>query len=210
MQSSTAAQLTTPPRRTRIDGERSRRAILETAMGLATVEGLDGLSIGGLAARIGMSKSGLYAHFSSKEQLQLAIIGSAEEVFGARVVRPALERPDALAQLNALCENFLAYVHMFPGGCFFASAGAELDARPGPVRDALARSQHMWNDTLTGLVVRAQEEGVINGDEEAGQLAFELNAYLHLANDLVVLHRSEVAADRARRSIAHRLELARS
>ena len=181
-------------------------------MGLATIEGLDGLSIGGLAAHIGMSKSGLYAHFSSKEELQLAIIAAAEEVFAAEVVRPAREQPDALAQLITLCENFLSYVDQktFPGGCFFASAGAELDTHPGPVRDALARSQVTWNDTLTELVERAQKAGSISRDEEPPQLAFELNAFLHLANDLFVLHQNDLGIDRARRAIARRLRLAPS
>jgi AcrR family transcriptional regulator len=203
---------TVPVRRTRSDGERSRQAILGAAMGLATIEGLDGLSIGGLAAHIGMSKSGLYAHLSSKEELQLAIIAAAEEVFATYVVRPAQEQPDALAQLTALCEHFLSYIDqkVFPGGCFFASAGAELDTHPGPVRDALAQIQSTWNDTLTELVERAQEDGSISRDEEASQLAFELNAFLHLANDLFVLHRNELGIDSARRAIDRRLRTARA
>jgi AcrR family transcriptional regulator len=199
-------------RRTRSDGERTRHAILGAAMGLATIEGLDGLSIGRLAAHIGMSKSGLYAHFSSKEELQLAIIAAAEDVFASHVVRPAREQPDALAQLTALCENFLSYVgqKVFPGGCFFASAGAELDTHPGPVRDALVRIQSTWNDTLTELVERAQEDGSASRDEEPPQLAFELNAFLHLANDLFVLNQNDVGIARARRAIARRLRMARS
>jgi AcrR family transcriptional regulator len=203
---------TVPARRTRSDGERSRQAILGAAMGLATIEGLEGLSIGGLAAHIGMSKSGLYAHFSSKEELQLAIIAAAEEVFATHVVLPARKQPDTLGQLTALCEHFLSYVDqkVFPGGCFFASAGAEFDTHPGPVRDALVRCQSAWTDTVTEFVERAQEDGSINRDEEAPQLAFELNAFLHLANDLFVLHQNDVGIDRARRAIARRLRMART
>ena len=117
-----------------------------------------------------------------------------------------------LAQLTALYEHFLSYVDqkVFPGGCFFASAGAELDTHPGPVRDALVRCQTTWNDILTEFVERAQEEGSISRDEEAPQLAFELNAFLHLANDLFVLHQNDVGIDSARRAIARRLRIART
>ncbi|GAA3060093.1 TetR/AcrR family transcriptional regulator [Pseudonocardia yunnanensis] len=212
MQSFDPIPVTAPVRRTRSDGERSRQAILGAAMGLATIEGLEGLSIGGLAAHIGMSKSGLYAHFSSKEELQLAIITAAEDVFATQVVLPARKQPDALSRLTALCERFLSYVDqkVFPGGCFFASAGAELDTHPGPVRDALARSQSTWNDTVIEFVERAQEDGAIRPDEEASQLAFELNAFLHLANDLFVLHQNDLGIERARQAIARRLRTARS
>src|SRR5690606_23488444 len=123
-----------PARRRRSDGERTRRTILETASRLATVEGLEGLSLGRLAQETGMSKSGLFAHFGSKEELQLATVDWAEEVFHAEVVDPALARPPGLERLWTLCDRFLRHVEdaVFPGGCFFASAAAELDTRPGP------------------------------------------------------------------------------
>ena len=135
--------------RRRGDGERSHLAILEAAMRLSTVQGLDGLSIGELASHIGMSKSGLYAHFRSKEELQVATVTAALEVVDAEVVQPALSRPDALGRLIALCENFLSYAQRsFPGGCFFASAGAEFDTRPGSVRDLLTKYSQDWADLL--------------------------------------------------------------
>ena len=126
-------------KRKRADGERSRAAILDAATKLATVEGLDGLSIGRLAEEIGMSKSGLYAHFGSKEELQLAAIDTAVEIVRSEVILPAREPESPLARLESLCEHFLGYLEkpVFPGGCFFASAEAELDTHPGPVREKL-------------------------------------------------------------------------
>src|SRR3954464_1816462 len=114
--------MSTTTRRTRSDGERSRKTILRAAASLATVDGLEGISIGNLAAHIGMSKSGLYAHFGSKEELQLATIDSARKILDAEVVEPAREIVDPREQLQALCERFLSYVErrVFPGGCFFA------------------------------------------------------------------------------------------
>ena len=114
------ARQETRKRRTRADGERSYRTILDTAARLATTEGLEGLSIGRLAGEIGMSKSGLYAHFDSKQQLQLATVGAAEDVFTAEVVTPALEVPEGLGRLKLLCAGYLSYVKrgVFPGGCF--------------------------------------------------------------------------------------------
>src|SRR5579885_2105274 len=109
------------PRKPRSDGERSRRTILDTAAKLATVEGLEGLSIGRLADHIGMSKSGLYAHFGSKEELQLATIDTANGIFEAEVIAPAERAATPLEQIELLCEQFLSHVErgVFPGGCFF-------------------------------------------------------------------------------------------
>src|SRR3954447_20025206 len=119
---------TTLARRQRSDGERSRQKILRAAANLATIEGLEGLSIGRLAAHIGMSKSGLYAHFGSKEELQLAAIETASEIFSADVVAPAEQASTPLAKIETLCEQFLSHVErrVFPGGCFFASAAPQL------------------------------------------------------------------------------------
>src|SRR5262245_2029781 len=122
-----------PPRRRRSDGERSRSAILREAAQLATVEGLDGLSISRLADAVGMSKSGLFAHFGSKEELQLATIEAARAVFVEQVIEPASAAPPGLERLRQLAENFLRHVEgsVFLGGCFFASVAAEMDTRPG-------------------------------------------------------------------------------
>src|SRR5262249_53537201 len=137
-------------RRRRADGERSRQAILRGAANLATIDGLRGLSIGALATHIGMSKSGLFAHFGSKEELQLATVQTAREIFDAEIVDPAQAIADPLERLHAVCEGFLSYVErrVFPGGCFFASATAELDTYPGPVKDAVASVHQHSMDRL--------------------------------------------------------------
>src|SRR6201989_3190206 len=124
-------------RRRRSAGERSRNAILREAAQLATVEGLNGLSIGRLADAVGMSKSGLFAHFGSKQELQLATIEVASAIFSEQVLEPALVPPPALERLRLLADGYLRYVQAanFPGGCFFASIAAEMDTHPGPVRD---------------------------------------------------------------------------
>ena len=198
-------------RRRRADGERSRAAILQAAAQLATVEGLDGLSIGRLAKHVGMSKSGLFAHFGSKEELQLATIEVADEVFRTEVVRPALEESGALDRLRALCEGFLAHVErgVFPGGCFFASVAAELDTRPGTVRDRVAAVVREWAGLLELQVAEAQRQGELDPSEEPAQLAFELHALLLLGNAQFLLAGGDPAPlDRARRGIERRLRLA--
>src|SRR3954468_18871600 len=117
-----------PARKRRSDGERSRKAILEQAAQLATVEGIAGLSIGRLAEAVGMSKSGLFAHFGSKEELQLATIETASAVFAEQVVAPATSAPTAIERVRQLGERFLQHVEsdVFMGGCFFASVAAEM------------------------------------------------------------------------------------
>jgi AcrR family transcriptional regulator len=197
-------------RRRRSDGERSRRAILDAAARLATVEGIDGLSIGGLAQTIGMSKSGLYAHFGSKEELQLATIAAAEEVFDADVVQPAMESRDGVPRVEALCERFLSHVErgVFPGGCFFASVAAELDTRPGPVRDRIAVFQSGWAELVASGLRAGQAQRELDPDASIEQLTFEINAMLAQANTLFLLQGSRNAFDLARRAIRDRLERA--
>jgi AcrR family transcriptional regulator len=199
------------PRKPREDGLRSRATILNAAARLATVEGLDGLSIGRLAEHIGMSKSGLYAHFGSKEELQLATVETASEIFQEHVIRPteAIESP--LARLEALCESFLVHLErrVFPGGCFFASAAAEFDTHPGPVKELIAAYSRGWLEALEELAVRAQEAGELDPAEDAAQLAFELDAYVLMANTAFLLHNDPATLDRARDAVRARLRHAR-
>src|SRR5574338_1431741 len=150
----------------RSDGIRTRQAILEEAARLATVEGLDGLSLARLAERVGMSKSGLFAHFGSKEERELATVERATEIFDEVVVRPAADLEDGLERLRALLESFLGHVEVavFPGGCFFASASAELDTRAGPVRERALGVVSEWTESLEGAVRDAQGEGLIARD----------------------------------------------
>jgi AcrR family transcriptional regulator len=201
----------TTPRRTRSDGRRSRDKILLAAAQLATVEGIDGLSIGRLAEHTGMSKSGLFAHFGSKEQLQLAAIDTAERIFKEDVVTPARAAPDGLARLEALCDRFLSHVgrRVFPGGCFFASVGAELDTRPGPVRDRVVAVAQNWMGLLTDAVRQAQRQGQIDRGLEPEQLAFELDALLTLGNAVFLLNGTEEPLERARRGLKERIARAR-
>ena len=198
-------------RRRRSDGERSRRAILDASARLATVEGIDGLSIGRLAQAIGMSKSGLYAHFGSKEELQLATIATAEEVYETDVIEPAMELPDGLPRVEALCERFLTHIEsgVFPGGCFFASVAAELDTRPGPVRDRIAAFQSRWSELIASGLRAGQRQGEVAPDASVEQLTFEINALLAHANTVFVLYGDRTAFERARRAIGERVEGAR-
>jgi AcrR family transcriptional regulator len=201
-----------PTRKRRSDGERSRRTILDAAAKLATVEGLEGLSIGRLADHIGMSKSGLYAHFGSKEELQLAAIETADAIFDAEVVAPAEDAATPLEQLEVLCEKFLSHVErgVFPGGCFFASAAAEFDTHPGPVRERISEFQLGWTGRLGELVRAAQAAGELHAEEDPDQLVFELNGYLLMANMAFLLYGSTEPIERARKAIAARLAAARA
>jgi AcrR family transcriptional regulator len=185
--------------------------ILDAAARLATVEGLEGLSIGRLAEHIGMSKSGLYAHFGSKEELQLATVATAAEIFRDDVIRPIDVVMVPLARLEALCEAFLGHLErrVFPGGCFFVSAAAEFDTHPGPVKEQVASFLREWLGTLENLAASAQQDGDLDGTEDPAQLAFELDAYLLMANMAFLLHNDPQTLQRARAAIRTRLERAR-
>ncbi len=199
------------PRRRRADGERSRATILDAAARLATVEGLDGLSIGRLADHIGMSKSGLYAHFGSKEDLQLATLDTAAEIFTDEVIRPARQAETPLVGIIALCDAFVSYLErkVFPGGCFFAAAAAELDTQPGPVKERLGELLRIWHGILERRVAAAQASGELDPAEEPAQLAFELDGMLKMGNALFVLQGDTLGLERARRGIRSRLAAAR-
>lgn len=149
-------------RKAREDGLRTRKAILHEAVSLATVEGLEGLSIGGLAKALDMSKSGLYAHFGSKQGLQLATIDEAERIFGLEVIEPALAvAGEGLPHLVAVCDLFFEHLrrHTFPGGCFFASAILEMGTRPGPVKERIGLFQQRFVGLIFAFAQRAQELG---------------------------------------------------
>jgi AcrR family transcriptional regulator len=197
----------TDGRRQRADGRRSRDRILQTAARLATVEGLEGLSIGRLAAATGMSKGGVYAHFGSKEDLQLATIDAAREIFFDVVVRPAGAAPKGFDRLRELCARFLDHVDrkVFPGGCFFASVAAEMSARPGSVRDRIAQEQRAWIALLERSATDARRRGQLPEDADPAQLAFELNALVVAANTAYVLHGDRTGLERAARAIEDRL-----
>lgn len=198
-------------RRRRADGERTHAAILGAATRIASIEGIHGLTIGRLAEMLGVSKSGLYAHFGSKERLQLETIEKAEAVFENEVVRPALAAPEGIGRLHALCEADLSYIErsVFPGGCFFAGLLAEVDARPGPIHDRMASNQREWLDLLAEQARVAQQRGEIGEDVDVVQLAFELEACLEVSNFNFVLFDDPEMVERGRRAVGAVLERAR-
>src|SRR5262245_9509346 len=188
-------------------GAKSREAILHEATQLATVEGIEGLSIARLADAVGMSKSGLFAHFDSKEDLQLATIETALSIFAERVTAPAEAAATGIERLTALTEGYLRYVEasVFPGGCFFASIAAEMDTHPGPVRDRAIEFMNGWLERIASFVRQAQAEGDIDPSVDPEQLAFELEAHLLLANALFVARREPAPIERGRLAISNRL-----
>ena len=191
----------------RLRGDRTKRAILAKAVDLASVDGLEGLSIGGLASELGVSKSGLFAHFGSKQELQLETIEAAAVIFEEHVWRPVADRDPGLVQLCALMESWLRYLQdgPFSGGCFFASAYHEFDGRPGPVRDAIAAQKRRWMQAIVHHVKVATRRRQLQAGTDPEQLAFELDAAGSLANSLWQLERDEKAFGRAQTAMRSRL-----
>lgn len=183
-------------------GQDTRQAILDRATDLATACGLEGLSIGQLATDLSLSKSGLFAHFQSKEALQVAVVQTAADRFSEAVVRPGLRAPRGLPRVRALVDGWLTWAStsQTPGGCFFVAAATELDDRPGPVRDALVRTQRDWMDLLAGAVRAAATEGHLPANVDADQFAFELNGVLYAYHHRARLLGEADAAARARRA----------
>jgi AcrR family transcriptional regulator len=207
MTSVTMKQRERAQRRPRADGERTRGAILRAAASLATVDGLEGLSIGHLAAATGMSKSGLYAHFGSKQELQLATVEEADRIFQDEVVRPALAAPPGRAQLVAVCEAFFDYLQRrtFPGGCFFAAAALEMGTRPGPVKERVAALQSGFAALVRGFAVTAIEQHELPAREDPDRLAFELHGIMLAADTSFVLHDDPTVLNLARQIVHQRL-----
>lgn len=203
-------KLDRPDRKRRSDGARTRQAILSEAARLATVEGIEGLSLSRLAEAVGISKSGLFAHFASKEELQLQTVQAARDVFWEAVVSPAESAPSGVSRLRAYSERFIAHVResVFPGGCFFASVATELDTRPGQLKDSAMAIVSDWSTLLASEVSVAQELREIDRSLDPSQLAFELDAYLFLANTLFVATGDEGALQRAEQAVARLLDAA--
>jgi AcrR family transcriptional regulator len=193
-------------------GQRTRSAILEVAAALATEEGLEPLSIGRLAEATGMSKSGLFAHFGSKEELQLATVGHAAKRFVDEVIEPARAAPRGLARVWALCDHMIDYTEgrVFPGGCFFANASFEFNNRPGPVRDRIEENMRSWLSYLEHAVAQAQEAGELDQEMSAREIAFQLDAFAQAANAQYQLFRDPEVFDEARRAVNARLESLRA
>lgn len=189
-------------------GERTREAILDVAARLATEEGLEPLSIGRLADATGMSKSGLFAHFGSKEELQLATVEHAAQIFRAEVIDPARAAPQGLPRVWALCDHMIGYAErqVFPGGCFFAAASFEFNRRPGRVRDRVEEMMRSWRSYLEHAVERAQDAGELDPRVDAHEIAFQLDAFAQAANAQFQLFGDRSVFDEARRAVRDRLE----
>jgi AcrR family transcriptional regulator len=196
----------------RSDGERTHAAILEAAMRTASVEGLGALTLGRLATDLGVSKSGLYAHFGSKRRLQLETIAAARQVFTREVIKPGLAAPNGRAQLEALCDAFLSYVErgVFPGGCFFAGMLSEFDGQSGQVHDETVADKEVWLGVLAQMARDARDRGELDPEAEIDQLVFELDAALELANYLFVLKRDPEVLERGRKAVRNAIERRRA
>ena len=192
-------------------GNRTRESILQAAADLASVEGLEGLTIGRLATELGMSKSGLFAHFGSKEELQLATIDAARRRFVEHVVRPSRALPRGRERVEALMTAWLAYYRgeVFRGGCFFNTVKAEFDSRStGPVRDVVMDDAREFIAFLTREIRKAQEAGDLKASEDPEQLAFELDALGAAANQHFQLMHDDKVFERATTAIRGRLDAA--
>ena len=198
-------------RRRRAEGANTYERILRAAADLASLEGLERVTIGRLADELAMSKSGLFAHFGSKEELHLAAIEAARQRFVAAVIEPALKAPRGIARLEALCQKVIDYIAKpeFPGGCFFDMTRAEFHMRPGPVRDAIMANKQAWRQLLVDVANQARTQGELASNTDTEQLAFELEAVLDLPSWSVGDDSLELELQRARRGVDKLLGSAR-
>ena len=192
------------PRRSATAVAGSRAQTLAAAVDLASVIGLEGLTIGGLADRLGMSKSGLVGRFGSKEQLQLATLAQAAEIFRRIVYEPASAAPPGLGRLHAICDSWVSYLGRppFPGGCFLTTAMVEFDARPGPVHDMVKKVMRRWLALLEREITTAVENGELPAETDPKDVAFTINALAVGTNCDFQLNRNRESLRRARRAMA--------
>ncbi len=197
--------------RRRLRGMRTRQSILVHAARVGSAEGLEAVSLQRLAGDLGISKSGLFAHFGSKEELHMATIEAAAQIFTDEVLRPALQVPRGLGRVWALCNSWLSYLErgVFPGGCFFWAVAEEFDSRrPGPVRDSVLEKKNYWSYSLQRAVREAQAAGEIDPGVDPEQLAWELDSLLGGANSGFKGDDGVRAIERGRRAIRDRLSRA--
>lgn len=192
-------------------GDRTRQSILDEALAQATKLGFEGLSLGDLAKDAGMSKSGLYAHFTSKEDLQLQVLKLAAEKFIAAVIHPAWSRPKGESRIRGLFELWFDWSRssFLPGGCIFMAAANELDDRPGPVRDHLVEEQRRWLSTVAKAFHSGVETGQFRRDLDCDQLAYEFDGILLAYHHFSRLLRLPEAETRARRAFEVLIDNAR-
>ena len=184
-------------------GDARRASVLDSAVQLASIDGLEGLTLGCLAGATGVTKSALQTLFGTKEDLQLKIVSRAIEVFHQDVLLVAEAEPLGLPQARKLVDAWLDYLQTFNGGCFFVAAASELDGRPGPLRDAVADAIHAGQERLHRQVELAVRLGELPAETDAAQLVFELHALLLKANHDLQLDERSDALDRARTAAHH-------
>ncbi|MGA4846040.1 TetR/AcrR family transcriptional regulator [Streptomyces sp. G5(2025)] len=191
-------------------GNQTRRLVLRRTVDIASVEGLEALSLGRIATELKLSKSGVFALFGSKEELQLATVRAAGRIFLDAVVVPVEQVPPGLGRVARLCAHWLAYSErrVFPGGCFFYGVIAEFDAREGAVRDALVRADRDWTARVERCLREAVDTGELRQDTDVAQLAFELLAVMEMANAQSLLHGAGQVYGRAGTAITTRLRAA--
>ena len=200
-----------PTDRRRLRGQRTRQAILLHAARVGSAEGLEAVSLQRLATDLGISKSGLFAHFGSKGELHMATIDAAAQIFVDEVIRPALAEPRGVRRVWALCDSWMSYLErgVFPGGCFFWAVAEEFDSRkPGPVRDSVLEKKAYWSYTIQRAVREAQEAGELDPQVDPEQLAWELDSLLGGANSGFKSGDGAKALERGRRAIRERLSRA--
>ncbi|WP_261556483.1 TetR/AcrR family transcriptional regulator [Frankia tisae] len=199
-------------RQRRADGERTRAAILDAAVRLSTVDGLEGLSIGNLAKDLGMSKGGVYAHFDSKQDLQLATVEAAGAVFRSEVIEPALKADPGVPQLLAFCDAYFDHLErrVFPGGCFFAGAALEMGTHRGPVQEKVAEFHSGFVQLIRDFARTAIGLRQLPFDEDPAALALELNGTLLAADTNFVMYDDPSVLDLGRRVVRRRLGLAQA
>ena len=195
------------PRRSQTAVAETRAAITRAAVEHASVEGLEGLTIGGLAGETEMRKSSVFSLFGSKQDLQLATLGAAVQQFKEEVWGRIADEPPGLPRLLALCDSWLDYHRreVMPGGCFLTTATIEYDARPGPLRDAIAKTMSQWLGVLEREATIAMEAGDLPDDTDPADLAFQLNALAAAASYGFQLWRDPEVFERARRSMRRAL-----
>ena len=190
-----------PSHRSLHKGQQTRSAILEAALGLSSHMGLEGLSIGALAEVMGMSKSGVFAHFGSREELQISVIREYHAKFEEEVFYPAMADPRGLPRLIALFQRWVRRVSVeIDSGCIYISGAVEFDDRPGPVRDALAGMVHAWHDALGRAIGMAIAEGHLRADTEPAQLLFEVHGLILALHHDARFLRDTDAIGRARKA----------
>ncbi|WP_322992656.1 TetR/AcrR family transcriptional regulator [Limnohabitans sp.] len=196
-----------PGKRVLIKGQQTKAVIIDAALGLASQIGLEGLSIGAVAEVTGMSKSGVFAHFGSREELQISVIREYHDRFEAEVFYAAMQKPRGLQRLQALFDNWMVQTSAeIDSGCIYISGAVEFDDRTGPVRDALARSVATWQTALRRAVELTQAEGQLIKEADAHQIAFEIHGLILALHYEARFLRNPNATERARRGFLHILD----